>query len=264
MQQAHDFLDESRCVLAAVDKLNNDELTQPTLFKNWTINDIVGHLHMFNHAAGLALESRQSFQQFFSPMASDLNAGKSLLRIQNDWLGGLDGKALIERWQAEFERIASVYAVCDPKRRIAWAGPDMSTRSSITARQMETWAHAQAIFDLLGTSRIETDRIKNIVHLGVNTFGWTFANRNLSVPERPPMLSVMSPSGQKWVWNEANADVGSIEGSAVEFCQVVTQTRNIGDTQLNCTGQTAQQWMNIAQCFAGPAIDPPKTGERFC
>jgi len=61
----------------------------------------------------------------------------------------------------------------------------MNTRSSITARQMETWAHGQEIFDILGEARIEDDRIKNIVHLGVSTFSWTFKNRNLEVPQPP-------------------------------------------------------------------------------
>ena len=38
---------------------------------------------------------------------------------------------------------------------------------------------------------------------------------------------------------------------AVEFCQVVTQTRNIGDTALSVAGDVANQWMSVAQCFAG-------------
>ena len=53
-----------------------------------------------------------------------------------------------------------------PKKRVQWFGPDMSVRSSITARLMETWAHSQAIYDLLGQTRTNTDRIKNIVIMG--------------------------------------------------------------------------------------------------
>ena len=54
------------------------------------------------------------------------------------------------------------FAAADPKARVKWAGPDMSIRSSITARQMETWAHAQEVFDILGLERVESDRIRNI------------------------------------------------------------------------------------------------------
>ena len=39
-------------------------------------------------------------------------------------------------------------------------GPDMSARSSISARHMETWAHAQELYDTLGVDRINEDRIK--------------------------------------------------------------------------------------------------------
>ena len=63
----------------------------------------------------------------------------------------------------------------DPKKRVKWMGPDMSARSSITARLMETWSHSQALYDALGIIRENKDRIKNIVVLGNNTFKWCYA-----------------------------------------------------------------------------------------
>jgi hypothetical protein len=54
-----------------------------------------------------------------------------------------------------------------------------------------------------------------------------------------------------------------IEGDAIEFCQVVAQTRNIADTSLKVAGETAAAWMAIAQCFAGPPETPPPPGSRF-
>lgn len=50
----------------------------------------------------------------------------------------------------------------------------------------------------------------------------------------------------------------------MEFCQVVTQVRNIADTRLSVTGDIAQRWMAIAQCFAGPPENPPEAGTRHC
>jgi hypothetical protein len=55
----------------------------------------------------------------------------------------------------------------------------------------------------------------------------------------------------------------SVEGSAAEFCQVVTQVRNIADTKMRVVGPAAAAWMSIAQCFAGPPEDPPPLGTRF-
>jgi uncharacterized protein (TIGR03084 family) len=145
--------------------------------------------------------------------------------------------------------------------RVKWAGPDMSARSSISARLMETWSHAQAIYDLLGVVRKDTDRIKNIVIMGVNTFGWTFINRGEEVPEDMPYLKLTAPSGEIWEWNDPDP-ANSIEGTASDFCQVVTQCRNIGDTSLKVTGDTATTWMAKAQCFAGPPETPPAAGSR--
>jgi len=52
------------------------------------------------------------------------------------------------------------------------------------------------------------------------------------------------------------------EGSATEFCQVVTQCRNIADTSINVIGEAATKWVNIAQCFAGSPETPPAKGKR--
>jgi hypothetical protein len=53
-----------------------------------------------------------------------------------------------------------------------------------------------------------------------------------------------------------------VSGDAVEFCQVVTQSRNIEDTGLSVTGDNARLWMSKAQCFAGPPEQPPAPGVR--
>ena len=90
--------------------------------------------------------------------------------------------------------MADAFADVDPKRRLKWVGPDMSARSSVTARFMETWSHAQALYDALGVERLNTDRIRNVVVLGVNTFGWTFANRKEEVPSAMPELRLTAPS----------------------------------------------------------------------
>ena len=77
---------------------------------------------------------------------------------------------------------------------------------------METWAHGQEVFDALGLDRAEADRIKNIVVLGMNTFGWTYAVRKLDIPATVPQVRLTAPSGAEWVWNEHEPD-NTVEGS---------------------------------------------------
>ena len=83
----------------------------------------------------------------------------------------------------------------------------------------------------------------------------------MEVPETMPYLRLTAPSGAVWDWGEPG-DAERIEGRATEFCQVVTQTRNIADTELAVTGPVASEWMGMAQCFAGPPETPPAHGQR--
>lgn len=262
LQQAMDFREESDALFALLDTISEQQWTQPTQFKKWTLNDIVAHLHFGNYAADLSLQDPVAFRDFVRSMAAASKQGSSHLAFTHAWLEGLQHRALLHRWREFYQEMAERFVVADPKQRVQWFGPDMSVLSSITARLMETWAHGQAVYDLLGHERRDTDRIKNIVIIGINTFGWTFTNRGLPVPTDIPAVRLTAPSGARWDWGAASVD-NYVEGSAVEFCQVVTQVRNIADTTLRVVGATAAQWMAIAQCFAGPPENPPAPGSRF-
>ena len=260
MQQAQDFLDESAALHALVAPLDAAALDRPTAFKGWTVNTVIGHLHMWNVAADLSLRDADAFNAFYEGVRDFSRAGR-LPEFERQWRDGLDGPALVEAWAAFFPEMAARFAEADPRARLPWAGPSMSARSSITARLMETWAHGQEVYDLLGVVRRNADRIGNIVILGVNTYQWTFANRGEEVPGPLPHLVLTAPSGAVWTHGEPSA-TERIEGLAEEFCQVVTQTRNIADTALKVTGPAATAWMAKAQCFAGPPNDPPAPGTR--
>ncbi|GHE61336.1 TIGR03084 family protein [Camelimonas fluminis] len=261
MQQAQDFLDESEAVFALVSPLSDAGLETPTLFKQWTISDIIGHLHMWNWAADLSLKDGPAFRRFWDEVTAHMSAGKTLTAFERAWLGDLKGKALVAAWREFYLPMASRFGASDPAARVVWAGPDMSVRSSITARLMETWAHAQAIYDILARDRHDGARLRNIVVLGVNTYGWTFANRKQQAPQPMPHVRLTGPSGETWAYGEES--VGErIEGSATAFCQVVAQTRNIADVDLTVIGPNARLWMDNAQCFAGPPETPPAPGVR--
>ncbi len=261
-EQPADFRAECDALHAALSPLKDADFAQPGQFKGWTINDVLGHLHMGNHAADLGLHAPAEFAALNQQFAAAMRNKKTIREIEAEWRGGMQAHALLEAWRILYTDMAARFSVADPKQRVKWFGPDMSVRSSITARQMETWAHGQAVFDMLGVHRVDGDRIKNIAVLAVNTFGWCFFIRGLAVPEAPPHVRLTLPSGAKWNWFEASDD-NFIEGSATEFCQVAAQVRNIADTRLKVSGATAQHWMSIAQCFAGPPEPPPLPGSRF-
>ena len=260
MDQAQDFCRECDALNQLLDPLGDADFDRATGFKGWTINQILRHLHVWNYAADLSLTDEDAFKTWFKDASGPISNG-GMPAFEEAWLDGLSGMALLAKWRDFYPVLTDHFSDVDPSMRVTWAGPDMSARSSITARLMESWAHAQAIYDELGVVRENADRIRNIVVLGLNTYGWTFANRKLPVPEPRPQLVLTAPSGEVWTYGESVGEE-RVEGLAEQFCQVVTQTRNIADTGLAVCGPNATQWMSIAQCFAGPPNDPPKPGER--
>ncbi len=262
LSQALDFRDECDALHSALANAPAEAWTEPTQFKGWTFDDVLGHLYFFDHASEVAARSRDEVQALFRDIFQAGATGVSLIDYSRRWLQGCAGTGLVERWRTQYQRLADIYSAFEPDQRLAWAGPDMSARSFMSARQMETWAHGQAIFDALGIDRVEHDRLRNIAVMGVNTFSWTFKVNRLEVPTVKPYVRLTSPSGADWEWNDSSSPE-RVEGSAVEFCRVVTQTRNLLDTHLAVTGDIARQWMGSAQCFAGPPEKPPAPGTRF-
>ncbi|MEO0754452.1 MAG: TIGR03084 family metal-binding protein [Pseudomonadota bacterium] len=256
--QADDFRAESEALFDLLKPVEDGRFGTPTGFKGWTLDAILTHLYFWKQMAGFQLTNEATLHGRMRDAAS---AAGGMRAFEAKYCANREGQALLAAWHEDMHATADQFAKADPKQRLKWAGPDMSARSSITARLMETWAHGQAIYDALGVARQDGDRIRNIVVLGVNTFGWTFRNRKQDVPEPMPHLVLTAPSGETWTHGEPSK-TECIEGSATAFCQVVTQTRNIADTDLKVTGPIANAWMSIAQCFAGPPETPPAAGMR--
>jgi uncharacterized protein (TIGR03084 family) len=260
--QAVDFqaeADELRRLLAA---LQDTDWERATLFKGWTVNDVVQHLHAGDLMAAASVAGPGPFAQMRAEIQALRDRGMSRVEETRHRLGPLKGRSLLERWYAQVTNLCDRLSALPPDTRLKWAGPDMGIRMFTTARQMETWAHGQAIYDLMGAERQPTDRLRNIAEIGVRTYGWTFANRGLPIPGPAPYVRLTAPSGSTWEWNAPPSE-HAVEGSALDFCQVVTQIRNVADTALQVTGEPARIWMSLAQCFAGPPEDPPPQGTRF-
>lgn len=259
MQQAEDFRAESKALFALLDSADATRFDEPTLFKGWTINAVLQHLYFWNEMAGLQLTDEAELTRRLGAIMQHDGGMRGFERAHfND----MTGRELLESWHEAVDRTADLYVDADPKARLKWAGPDMSARSSITARLMETWAHGQEAYDHLGVERENADRIQNIVVLGVNTFGWTYKTRKETPPGPMPFLELTAPSGAVWTYGE-ESKTNRIRGLAEQFCQVVTQTRNVADTELEIIGATAMDWMSKAQCFAGAPETPPAPGTRF-
>ena len=251
-QQASDLREEGIELKRVLDQLELEDWSKNTPFKNWTVNQVIQHLHGSDKMAVLALKDSKKFIETRADP-------KHVVAIMNPEEEGL---FLLDTWWEYFIEMCTLLGESDPKRRVPWFGPDMGVMMFTTARQMESWSHGQDIFDMFGMLRVNSNRLKNIAVIGVKTYGWTFANRKLDVPGPAPYVRLESPNGEIWEFNDPS-NINCVVGDAVEFCHVVTQGRNISDVNLKVLGEPATQWMNIAQCFAGPPEDPPAPGSRL-
>ena len=95
----------------------------------------------------------------------------------------MSADALLAAWREDRERMLDAARSLDPAARVPWYGPAMGARSFITARLMETWAHGQDVADALGVARVPTARLKHVAHIGVRARPFSYAIRNMTVPD---------------------------------------------------------------------------------
>ena len=70
-------------------------------------------------------------------------------------------------------------------------------------------------------------------------------------------IELESPSGERWDFGPEDA-TATVRGTALDFCLVTAQRRNVADTTLAVDGEIAVDWLRRAQLFAGPPTDPPE------
>lgn len=246
--------EELDAVVANLDETGWETMTSS---EGWDIREQIRHLAYFENRAKQAASNPEAFKQWLEKMQQD---PKTLTRHQETTGKDLTAAETLKWWREERNALLEVLVKMDRKMRLPWYGPSLSAMSFATARLMETWAHGQDIVDALGIRRKPTARLRHIAHLGVSTFGWSYANRKMEVPDTAVRVELTGPSGDIWNWGPEDAQ-DRVKGPAEDFCLVVVQRRHAEDTNLIIHGETAKQWMSIAQAFAGPATEGPKPGK---
>jgi uncharacterized protein (TIGR03084 family) len=236
-------LDAVLAPLPAVDWL------APTPAAGWSIGDQVSHLAYFDQAALLSMTDPDQFRAQAAALAAGGDNFPDRVAAQFRHLGGAE----LRPWFAAARRaLLDGYAAADPARRLPWYGPDMGLASSVTARLMETWAHAQDIFDALGAERAPTSRLRHVAHIGIGARAYSLAVNGLDPPAQPVRVELTAPDGSPWTWGPDDA-ADRVSGPALDFCLLVTQRRHRDDVALAVAGPAATEWMAIAQAFAGAA-----------
>jgi uncharacterized protein (TIGR03084 family) len=228
--------------------VSGQEWTRPTASAGWTVLDQIAHLALVDEFARIAVADPAGFEAIRHEAAADEAAFEAETAARGR---ALSGDQLREFWQqARTECLRLLYQT-ETDARLGWFGPPMGLRSFVTARLMETWAHGEDVAEALGVSRPPTDRLGHIAHLGVLTRRWSLSSHGMDAAGPEIGVELILPSGRRQHWGPPDREE-RVTGTVLDFCLVVTQRRHWTRTGLQVQGQTAKQWMEVAQAFAGP------------
>ncbi len=256
---AADLLDEQASLDGVVAELDTDGWGTPTASDRWSVTDQIGHLAYFDRTAALAITDPDRFTAHVGELSDMLSSGGNPSAGDELTLGpfrALTPERRLAEWRDARDELAAAAATLTNDTRVVWYGPSMGAKSFLTARLMEAWAHGIDVRDALGAPHDPTDRLRHVAQLGFITRGWTYINRGGEPPSEPVRVALTAPSGASWEWGPSDA-AQTVTGPAADFCLVVTQRRNVADTELDVTGPDAVDWMSKAQAFAGRPTDGP-------
>ena len=98
---------------------------------------------MGNYAADLSLQDATQRTTAFPDLVKESQPAANSMAVSPSprvWLNGFARSGPVGITGAIITlEMTDRFAAADPKQRVQWFGPDMSVRSSITARLMETW-----------------------------------------------------------------------------------------------------------------------------
>lgn len=222
----------------------------PTPAAGFDVQDSIAHLAVAEELASLALTDAPAFGARLEQLAADIGATERTIVGRGR---ALSGREVLDWWRDTRTLTIDTLRTRDGRDRIPWIAGPMSAMSFATARLMETWAHGTDVRDGLGIETVATGRLRHVADLGVRTRTFSYLVRGLPAPEGDVRVELDGPDGVHWSWGTGDDDV--VSGPALDFCRVVTQRGHPADTRLEVRGEAAQEWLMIAQAFAGPPTE---------
>ncbi len=251
-QVIDDLAAEAAEVDALVADLDPPGWHRDTPAAGWTVAHQIAHLAWTDEAALLAANEPEAFGEHLKEALA--NPDGFVDRGAEEGAKAEPGE-LLARWRTSRSDLDECLRALPDGTKVPWYGPPMSAASLATARLMETWAHGLDVADALGVRREPTARLRHVAHLGVRTRDYAYLVREMTAPAEPFRVELTGPDGDRWTWGPDDA-AQRVAGPALDFCLLVTQRRHRRDLALVAEGPDADQWLDIAQAFAGP----PGTG----
>jgi uncharacterized protein (TIGR03084 family) len=235
---------------AIVAGLTEEQWRADTPAYGWTVAHQIAHLAWTDDLATRAACDPQAFQD----EATKLAGGEGTLAAAD--LAAQQGAEqppaeLLARWRAGRRAVPAALSAVPPGRKLPWFGPPMSVAAMATARLMETFAHGKDVADAVGVPRSPTSRLRHVAWIGYRARGYAYLAHGRTPPRTSVRVELTAPDGSTWTYGPADAE-NRVTGSALDFCLLVTQRVHRDDTNLMTIGADADDWLSIAQAFAGP------------
>jgi uncharacterized protein (TIGR03084 family) len=240
---------ESASLDDLVAPLPAEKWATPTPAEGWTIAHQIAHLAWTDRLALLSATDEDAFALEAEQAAKDLTG---YVTNGAEELASEEPAKLLTRWRDGYIELAGAIAHLPGGAHLPWFGPGMSAASMVTARIMETWAHGEDISDAVGVIRPPTQRLRHVAHIAVAARGYAFGVNGLAPPDEPIRVELTAPDGSTWAWGPEDA-AELVTGPALDFCLLATQRRHRDDLAVRTSGEHADQWLEIAQAFAGPS-----------
>ncbi|TDP97765.1 TIGR03084 family metal-binding protein [Labedaea rhizosphaerae] len=244
---------------AAVSGVDADQWHRPTAARGLRVVDQIAHLNWTDELVIRAIRAPDRFAEevdgvLAAPHATEsINAGSAFVNAGTVQRSTWPRSRLLATWRRSADELSAILRALPRGTRIPWFAPrPLSAAAMAAARVMETWAHGQDVFDALERPRRPTRRLVHIVRLGVRSRDFAYQLRGMEPPCAEFRIELRAPDGELWTWGPADAP-DRVTGLALDFALVVTQRLHRDDADLTTEGCAPEQWLGIAQAYAGPA-----------
>ena len=232
---------ELQTVVAALDA---DAWLLPTPSPGWDVRDTIAHLADTDE---MALDTVRG-----GPDAINARAARSASGEDVTYRGVLRGRRMpgnhvLAWWARTSAEICEVLATLSPDVRVPW-GIGMRTPSLVTARLMETWAHALDVHAAIAVPAVDSDRLAHVAWLATRALPYAYSVAGREMPTAPVHVELTLPSGAIWTSGPDDA-ADRIAGAAGDYCRVFVQRRKLADTALVVEGDAARSAMSVARAF---------------
>lgn len=243
-----DLQTESDALDALVSGLTPEQWRLATPAPGWTIAHQIGHLWWTDRVALMSITDEPTFDAL---VAGAQAVADTFVDDAAEEAAAMPTTELLANWRRTRADLHDALRSVPDGRKLHWFGPPMSGMSMATARLMETWAHGVDVADTLGAGVVPSARLKSVAHLGVRTRDFSYLVNGRTPPAEPFRVELTAPDGDVWAWGPEDA-AQRVRGSALDFCYLVTQRRPRASLDLLADGPDAQEWLSVAQAFAGP------------